>query len=73
MDTEELESSPSPPRRLIIVVVEPGEDPVIDYEPEGSFATWEVVAALHRAVEIIEQEDMLEQIKGDEDDNGEPS
>ena len=46
-------------RRLIIVVVTPGDDPSVETEPPESFATWELIAALKRAVEMIEQDDIM--------------
>lgn len=52
-----------PSRRLIIVVVEPGEDPIIETDPPLSFALYEMVAALQRAVEILEEDDILQGIE----------
>lgn len=65
-----LLSMDDPTRRLIIVVVSPGEDPEIETDPTESFATWEMVAALNRAVEILEQEEFEESLKeGNEDED----
>ena len=68
----ELAEEETSPRRLIIVVVTPGEDPVIESDPPESFATWEMVAAMTRAVEIIEEDEILEKLSVDdeEDSNG---
>lgn len=61
---------PAPPgeRRLIIVIVTPGEDPGVETDPEQSFAAWEIIAALKRASEIVEEEDFLDQIARDTDE-----
>lgn len=65
------EDSPSdhPQRRLIIIVVTPGEDPEIETDPPESFAAWEMEAALKRAVEIVEEDEFLAAIKEEEDDS----
>ena len=56
-------------RRLIIVVVSPGEDPVVETDPPESFATYEMVAALNRCVEILEEEEILaNSVPEDEED-----
>lgn len=68
---EDLVSSPAPARRLIIVIVEPGEEPGIETDPEESFAAWEIIAALKRASEIVEEEDFLNSIARDTDDGEE--
>lgn len=76
---EESVSSPDDPpvysrRRLIIVVVEPGEEPTLETDPELSFAGWEIIAAMKRMSEILEEEDFLADIARDlgedENDNG---
>lgn len=82
MTEEDLVSSPSPgladnpppvggERRLIIVIVTPGEDPGVETDPEQSFAAWEIIAALKRASEIVEEEDFLDSIARDTDEGEE--
>lgn len=68
LDTDEIEPSHFPERRLIVIVVQPGEDPEIESDPPRAFATYEIVAALNRAVEILEEEDIMDRINGDEED-----
>ncbi len=52
-------------RRLIIVVVEHGMEPGIEYE--GTFAPWEAIAALNEAAWLISQteEEEMEAEKGE--------
>ena len=56
-------------RRLIIIVVAPGEDPIVETDPPESFAAWELEAALKRACELVEEEDFLDRIKEEEDND----
>lgn len=56
-----------PSRRLIILVVEQGEEIEMDYD--GVFALWEVKAALEQAMDWISVQ-MLEEYEA-EFDNGE--
>lgn len=43
-------------RRLIIVILEHGKDPGLEYEG-GELAPWEVVAALNEAAWLVGQEE----------------
>lgn len=52
-DLLSLEETTMKQRRLIIVAVEEGEEPSIDYD--GDFAYWEVQGALSRALELLER------------------
>lgn len=71
-DSESVEEpEPSPYRRLIIVVVEPGQDPEVEHDPPESFAPWEAIAALKRAIEIMEEEDILAALPLNEEDEDE--
>ena len=51
-------------RRLIILIIEPGLDPAIDYE--GVFAFWEVKAALEKAGEMIDEDEFDEYMREQE-------
>jgi hypothetical protein len=63
----EVMAAPEPaPRRLIIVVVDAGLDPEIEYE--GPFAAYEVTAALRRAIELVEEEDILASLEPPEEE-----
>ncbi len=73
MVKEEDTSPPDPHRRMIIVVAEVGQDVEVEYE--GEFAVYEVLAILRRAMEMVEEEDILETIKEqreETDDDGTP-
>jgi hypothetical protein len=66
--TEDMTLEETPPRRLIIIVVEPGEDPEIETDPPASFALWEIQGALQRALEIAEEDDFAIQNAPDEEE-----
>lgn len=72
-ETDSSDHPVAPSRRLIIIVVETGEDPVIEHDPDGSFAYWEVRAVLARSLEIIEDEELADKISAisDEEDDDE--
>jgi hypothetical protein len=55
------------PRRLIVVVVAPGEDPELETDPPDSFVAYEIIAALKRAIEIVEEEEVLSQLPEEDD------
>lgn len=65
-ETKEVEAPA--PRRLIVVVVAPGEDPELETDPPESFVAYEIVAALKRAIELVEEEDFLAQLPTEDDD-----
>jgi hypothetical protein len=72
-DPAAQEEQETPTRRLIIVVVKNGEEPLIELDPPGSFAYWEVEAALHRTIENLQQEEFEEALaEGEDEDGGEP-
>lgn len=56
-------------RRLIIIVVQPGTDPEIDYEPADSFSLWEVRAVFNRCLEILEEEEVASIKRDDEEED----
>lgn len=56
-----------PARRLIIVVVEAGEDPVIETDPPESFAFYEIEAALKRALQILQEDEILSELSDSEE------
>jgi hypothetical protein len=51
-------------RRLVILAVEPGQDPEIDWE--GEWAYWELYAVLDRAASILEEREAEEANNGEE-------
>ena len=57
-------------RRLIIIVVEDGKDPEVDWE--GPFAYYELIAAMNRAQDMLEesrfQQEAEESDKDEEED-----
>jgi hypothetical protein len=67
---EQEEPQLVPRRRLIILVVEQGEEIEMDYD--GQFALWEVRAALEEAMEWIQTQILDEyaaELKSDESDD----
>jgi len=40
-------------RRLVILALEEGAEPEVDWE--GDFAYWEILAALERATQLVEE------------------
>lgn len=70
---EGVNPSPHPPAplpRLIVVKVQPGQDVQVDWD--GDFAYWELIAALKRAIDKMEdqriEDEINEQLRDDEDE-----
>lgn len=66
-ETPSAVQDPDPARRLIIVVVEAGEDPVIETDPPESFAFYEIEAALKRALQILQEDEILSELSDSEE------
>jgi len=60
---------PEPARRLIVVIVAPGEDPELETDPPESFVAYEIIAALKRAIEMVEEDEVLSQLSREDDDD----
>lgn len=59
-------AAPWLPFRFIIIKVTPGEDVEVDFD--GVFGWWEAKAALERALELLEEGEVLSELGEDEDD-----
>lgn len=68
VETELAAEDSSASRRLIIIVVEPGEDPVVETDPPESFVVYEIIAALKRAIEMIEEDAIFANIEESDDE-----
>jgi len=65
---DEVEAETNLSRRLIVVVVAPGEDPELETDPPESFVSYEIVAALKRIIEIVEEDEILSQLPTEDDE-----